>query len=266
MPSSVLITGAGGGLGGVTTELFATRGWTVFAADLKPPTAAANIVTIALDVTSSESCAAAAKEIAEHVPGLDAVVNFAGVLEIGRPLVELPEDRMRLTLDVNVYGTYLINKTMFPLVLAGKGRILNISSEAGRNTAMALSAPYSVSKHAVEAYSDALRRELMFVGVPVVTIQPGPFRTNMTRSINHFFVAARNPESPFDRLIAKVGKAVSGRDDQARDPRELAEAVWQAATTPKPKARYAVRHTLRERLIDPLPTRVIDWLMKRALS
>ena len=65
---------------------------------------------------------------------------------------------------------------MFELVRAGGGRIVNISSEAGRFRAGLTSGPYSMSKHAIEAYSDALRQELMFLGIPVIVIEPGAFR------------------------------------------------------------------------------------------
>lgn len=261
----MLITGAGGGLGGVTADLFAERGWQVFAADIAAPPARPKCVPIAMDVTDSDSCAAAMAKVASHTDGLGAVVNFAGVLEVGRPLVEAVEQRMKLSLDVNVFGTFLVNKHAFPLVRAGKGRIINISSEAGRNKAMALSAPYSVTKHAVEAYSDALRRELMFLGIPVVVIQPSAFRTDMTSGINGFFDAVRNPDSPFDDLIGKVARMVSHEDHNARDPRLLAEVVWTAVTTPRPKLRYAPYHKPRNIVLNHVPDRVLDWLMKRTL-
>lgn len=263
---SVLITGAGGGLGGRTAALFAERGWTVFAADLRPPIAAAGIVPVRLDVTDPESCAAAAETVAARVAGLDAVINFAGVLQVGTPLAELDPAKMKLTLDVNVFGTYLVNRTFFDLVRAGRGRIVNISSEAGRFKALGFSGPYSVSKHAVEAYSDVLRREVMFVGVPVVIVQPGAFRTDMTRNINALFAEARVPGSPFAKQVAKVSRGVAHRDEQARDPGELAEVVWQATTAARPKRRYRAHHDRRSRVLSLLPDGLIDRLMRKGLG
>jgi NAD(P)-dependent dehydrogenase (short-subunit alcohol dehydrogenase family) len=262
----VLITGAGGGLGGEAAALFATRGWTVFAADLTPPTEAPGIVPVKLDVTDPQSCAAEAAEIAKRVDGLDAVINFAGVLQVGAPLVEVSPERMKLTLDVNVFGTYLVNRTMFDLVRAGQGRIVNISSEAGRFKALGFSGPYSVSKHAIEAYSDVLRRELMFLDIPVVIVQPGAFRTNMTRNINTLFAEANVAGSPFERQVTKVGRSVAGRDGDARDPRELAEVVWEATTATKPKRRYQPHHNRQSRILSMLPDGLIDRLMKKGLS
>ena len=261
-----LITGAGGGLGGATAELFASRGWTVLAADLRPPPAAPAVVPVELDVTDPDSCRRAADQAAAAVGGVDVVVNFAGVLQVGTPLVELEPEKMRSTLEVNLFGTYLVNRTFFPLVRARRGRIVNISSEAGRFKALAFSGPYSVSKHAVEAYSDVLRRELVFAGVDVVVVQPGAFRTNMTRDINTLFAEARVEGSPFAAQVAKVSRSVRGRDQAARDPRLLAEVVWTAATTPRPRRRYRAHHDRRSAVLDRLPDGLIDRLMRRALA
>jgi NAD(P)-dependent dehydrogenase (short-subunit alcohol dehydrogenase family) len=63
------------------------------------------------------------------------------------------------------------------LVRAGGGRIVNISSTEGRFRAGITSGPYAMSKHALEAYSDALRQEMQFLGIPVIVIEPGNFRT-----------------------------------------------------------------------------------------
>jgi NAD(P)-dependent dehydrogenase (short-subunit alcohol dehydrogenase family) len=261
MPA-VLITGAAGGLGGATARLFDDRGWTVYAADVAPARAG---VAVTLDVTDPASCAAAAKQIADASPrGLHAVVNFAGVLEIG-PLVEIDEERMRRVLDINVLGTYRVNKAMFPLLKAARGRVVNISSETGWQRALPLNGPYAMSKHAIEAYSDALRRELMFAGVKVVVIQPGPFRTSMTGSIAERFAEARAQSADFARLIGKVGAAASHEEARAHDPAVLAEVVWTAVTARRPRTRYSVRPDRTRALLNRLPTRLVDRVLRLAL-
>lgn len=265
LTKSVLITGAGGGLGGTTAALFADRGWTVFAADLEPPEYAPNIVPVTLDVTDADSCREAASRIGDMSEGLDAVINFAGVLQVGTPLIEVPPTRMKLTLDVNVFGTYLVNYSMFALLRVGKGRIVNISSEAGRFKPMGFSGPYSVSKHAIEAYSDVLRRELMFIDIPVVVVQPGAFRTNMTRSISSLFSEADDLDSPLSKQIGLVARSVRNRDGQARDPERLAEVVWTATTAKRPRRRYRAFHDIQSSVLSKLPDGLLDRLMKAAL-
>ncbi len=265
MSRAILVTGAGGGLGGATTRLFAERGWTVFAADLKPPTADDLVVPVQMDVTSTASVTAALTLVEAAAPeGLGAVVNFAGILAVG-PLVEIDEARLQRVLDINVMGTYRVNKAAFALVRAGAGRIVNISSETGWQRAMMLNGPYAMSKHAIEAYSDALRRELMFVGVPVVVVQPGPFRTEMTAGIGQQFTDVVPDGSPFARLMRKVARAAAREGDHAHDPAELAETIWTAVTTARPKLRYSVRPDRQRVFLDRLPTRLADRLLLRTL-
>jgi NAD(P)-dependent dehydrogenase (short-subunit alcohol dehydrogenase family) len=262
---TVLITGAGGGLGGHTADLFGRNGWRVFAADIAPIADAPGRYPIQLDVTSMDSCTQAAAVIAQECDGLDAVINFAGVLDMGC-LVEIPEEQMRRIIDINLLGTYRVNKAMFDLVRQGHGRIVNISSEAGRQPSGPIGGPYSISKHAVEAYSDSLRRELMFVGIPVIIIQPGSFKTDMTTAIADRFDKARHPGSPFATLVDQVAKAAVKEDAKARDPHILAEAVWDAVNASKPKARYAVGHNARTGLVTMMPAAVLDRILKSALS
>lgn len=259
----VLITGAGGGLGGAAAALFVERGWTVYAADLRPPPAEDDLVPLEMDVTSRSSIDRAVARIGDS--GLDCVVNFAGIMVVG-PLVEIDEEVLRTLLDVNVLGTFRVNQAVFPLLRARGGRIINISSETGWQRAIMMNGPYAMSKHAVEAYSDALRQELMFLDVPVSVIQPGPFRSDMTRGIGAAFEAATRPGSPFETVLRTAGRLASGEEAKSHDPRVLAEVVWRAATARRPRHRYSVRPDLGRRALHHLPSPVADRLLRGLLD
>jgi len=167
---------------------------------------------------------------------------------------------------VNVVGTHRVNRAMFDLVRSGGGRIVNISSSAGRFRAGATSGPYASSKHAVEAYSDALRQELQFVDVPVIIVEPGSFKTPMSQSITDKMRASLVPNSPFEPLVQFVGK-MAGRDERgARDPRVLAEAVFGAVTSRHPRPRYLVNGKLSSRVMELVPRRLVDGIIKAAVS
>jgi NAD(P)-dependent dehydrogenase (short-subunit alcohol dehydrogenase family) len=266
MTNTAVITGAGGGLGGATARLFASRGWRVFAADVRPPDASASILPITVDVTDTGSVEAAVATIAGEAPtGVQAVVNFAGIMLVG-PLVEVAEADLQRILDINVLGTYRVNKALFPLVRQGKGRIINISSETGWQHALMLNGPYAMSKHAVEAYSDALRRELMFLDIPVVTIQPGPFRTDMVGGIRAAFDRAAASSSAFEKLIRRVGAMAAAEEKKAHDPQLLAEVIWQAVTSASPRTHYSVKPDRRRAVMDRLPPRIVDAALKRGLA
>ncbi len=261
MKRTVFITGAAAGLGAATAEEFAQQGWRVFAASHVTPGAASHGIPITIDVTDSESCAAAAREVAAHTDGLGAVINFAGLLDLG-PLMEVSEERLRRIFDVNVIGTHRVNRAMFDLVRAGRGRIVNISSESGRFRAGITTGPYAMSKHAVEAYSDALRQELLFVGIPVIVIEPGAFRSAMSRNIPERLAASVPPGSPFEPIVAFTEGTSAREEKHAQDPKILARAVYRAVTSKRPKPLYLVKGGVQSRIMDLLPRTVADRLVK----
>jgi len=261
----VVITGAGGGLGAATTGLYASRGWQVVAVDLERPPGGERISPVAADVTDSASLAAVAEHVRAQYGRLDLVITFAGVLGIG-PLTESDPEKVQRVLDVNVMGTVRTIHALWDLLRESRGRVVLISSETGPQHAMPMNGAYAMSKHAVEAYGDALRRELMFLGLEVVLVQPGPFRTGMTASILRRFQESTVPGSPFAAMAAVMGELAAGEDAKATDPSVLAEAVWRAGTTARPRHRYAVRWDLGRRLLDHLPVPLVDRALTLALS
>lgn len=261
MKQSILITGAGGGLGGAVVKLFAERGWQVFAADLTPPPAAPGITPLTMDVTDSASVHAAVKEISEQVDGLGAVVNFAGILDLG-PMMEITAERFSRTFEINVVGTHRVNRAVLPLIRAGRGRILNVSSEAALHRGGATGGPYTASKHAVDIYSDALRQELMFIDVPVICIRPGVFNTNMTSDIQGRQLDRLEPNSPYEAVVRSLAKIGKRAEKNRYEPPILAEAVWHAVNAKRPKARYAVKADRLRAFGANLPPVLVDRIVK----
>ena len=100
----------------------------------------------------------------------------------------------------------------------------------------------------------------------VVLVQPGPFRTGMTASILRRFQESTRPGSPFAAMAAVMGEMAAGEDDKAADPRVLAQAVWTAGTTARPRHRYAVKWDVGRRLLDHLPVPLVDRALTLALG
>lgn len=261
----VVITGAGGGLGAATAALYARRGWDVVAVDLVAPTGGDHITGVAADVTDSATLDALADRVRAEHGRVDALITFAGILGIG-PLAESSPEKVQRVLDVNVMGTVRTVHALWDLLRESGGRVVLISSETGPQHGMPMNGPYAMSKHAIEAYGDALRRELMFLGMDVVMIQPGPFRTGMTAAILRNFQESTRPGSPFAAMASVMGEMAAGQDDKATDPSVLAEAVWTAGTTRRPRHRYAVRWDLGRRLLDHLPVPLVDKALTLALA
>ncbi|GAB79006.1 Short-chain dehydrogenase [Austwickia chelonae] len=266
---SILITGAARGLGAAAAERFLAGGWRVAAADLTAPDlgnrTTADILTLDMDVTQDDSVTQALHRIEEWTPhGLDAVTTFAGVTGIG-PLMDTPTQNIHRILDVNVLGTHRTIQASWQLVRRAGGRIILIGSETGRQHAMPMNGAYAMSKHAIEAYADALRRELMFVGIDVTLMQPGPFRTEMTSRITATFDAVPD-DSPFKPLARAARARVAEEDAKASDPSVLAEAVFHAATARRARTRYPVRLDRGRELLDRLPTTLVDRILRRSLT
>lgn len=262
MTRSVLITGAGGGLGAATASAFVRDGWTVYAADVTPPQPLSGLIPVQMDVTETGSVETAIRALGTGE--LQCVVTLAGVLGVG-PLAEMDDAKLQRVIDVNLMGTHRVVRATFPLVRSGEGRIILISSETGWQPAMPFNGSYALSKHAVEAYGDALRRELAPLGVPVSIIQPGPFRTGMTASIESAFAEAAIDGSPFADRVKRAGRLAAGQHQKAQDPEELAAVIVRAATTQRPKIRYSVRPDRTRALVSKLPVRVVDAILRRAL-
>ena len=170
-----LITGASTGIGRATALRLARAGWTVLAGVRDPAAgeslaaeapAAGRLLPLTLDVTDPAQIAAAAQsgragDGPGRAPGsgrLDALVNNAGI-GVGGPLELVSLEDLRWQFEVNVFGQVAVTQAMLPALRRARGRIVFVSSIGGR-VAMAFTAPYAASKHALEAIGDALRVEL----------------------------------------------------------------------------------------------------------
>lgn len=267
---NVFITGGAGGLGVATSYYLAERGWHVFAADfdqvsLDEMAAIDNITPILIDVLNTESVAAAVEKVAQEVDGLDAVVNFAGIMVIGSG-IEMDEALFHRVLDVNVMGTYRVNQACFALLKTRKGRIVNISSETGWMSGGPFNGAYASSKHAIEAYSDSLRRELAMLDMPVIKVQPGPFKTNMVKSIEANFERASDNSHEFKAIIDKLKPLAVKEGDKGHDPVYLASVIHGALTVAKPKAAYSVKAAPGRSFLEYLPVRWADALLKKVMA
>jgi NAD(P)-dependent dehydrogenase (short-subunit alcohol dehydrogenase family) len=224
---AVLVTGASTGIGRKITERLAVAGYFVYAgarkeADLRALDAIKNVDSIRLDVTKPDEIAAAVETITRAGRGLYGVVNNAGVVIAG-PLMQTKEEDIDFLFDVNVYGPYRISKAFSPLLIASKGRIMNIGSISGILSSRDLAA-YSMSKHAIEAFTDSLAGELAPLDVTVSVIEPGNYRSEIGKSAE------------------KRSGTSSGRSDRSKykEPDEVAEAVLHALSDANPRRRYMV--------------------------
>src|SRR5690606_21827980 len=184
---SILITGVSSGIGWSTAKLFLSKGYLVFGSVRKLVDAerlkaelGANFYPLIFDVADLKAIQAAFLHVKRILgdKALDCLVNNAGV-SVNGPMAYIALEEFSEQLDINVLGLVRVTQTFLPLLGFNndlpKGKIVNISSGAGRVTRPFM-APYAASKHAVEAVSDGLRRELLDFGIGVTIIEPGPIQ------------------------------------------------------------------------------------------
>ncbi len=240
---AVLVTGANSGIGRTIAYRLAEEGYFVYAGarkkhDIETLSAVENMQGLRLDVTKQAEIDNAVKLVRAEGRGLYAVVNNAGVVVMGL-LAETEESELDFLFDVNIYGPYRMVKAFAPLLVESKGRVVNISSMAGIMSPPAYGV-YSMSKHAIEAFTDTLAYELGSVGVRVSAIEPGPFNSNAAASN-----CERRRKQGYDAskslmpdLAAEIATLCGDTAQQYPEPDPVADAVLQVLTSDAPKARY----------------------------
>ena len=245
---TVIITGCSSGIGQATAARLAKSGdWTVYATARKTDTLAelegAGCRPLALDVTDESSMVAAVDIVQSESGTIDALVNNAGYSQSGASET-LDVDDVRRQFETNVFGLLRLSQLVLPSMRAkGDGRIVNISSMGGKLVFPGGGA-YHATKHAVEAFSDAMRFEVAGFGVKVIIVEPGLITTNFDQTALAS-MDLDNDDGPYAEFNQKVASQTSDvyRGPMKRlggPPDAVAKVVEKALTARNPKTRYTV--------------------------
>ena len=225
---AVLVTGASTGIGRRITERLAADGYFVYAgarkeADLQALGAIRNVQAVRLDVTRTEDIDAAVDTVTKAGRGLYGLVNNAGVVTVA-PLIDTKPEEFDVVMKVNAYGPYRVTKAFAPLIVARRGRIINIGSISGILNETEGGA-YQMSKHALETFSVTLARELSASGVQVSIVEPGGYKSDIFKN---------------EAMRSGTGGQFVDEWSKLKEPDDVALAVESALSEPKPKLRYMV--------------------------
>lgn len=230
------ITGCSTGFGRELVRVLAARGNRVVATARNPASLdefAGNpqVLVASLDVTRQDQIEKAVAQALKHFGAIDVLVNNAGYGYLGA-IEEGEDDEVRALFEVNVFGLVNMTKAVLPAMRAKRsGAIVNISSMAGMVGFPGIGY-YNATKFAVEGLSEALAKECAPLGIKVITVEPGPFRTDWGgRSL-------KTPKTP----IADYAETAGARRDGIRgysgkqpgDPVRAAEAIVTAVESEKP--------------------------------
>ncbi len=277
---NVVISGVSTGIGyALTAKLLQSGEYRIFGsvrkqADVDRLQADFNeqFIPLLFDVTDEAGVKTAVSQIKQAVDDgrLYALINNAGISTPG-PLMHIPLDEVRCQMEVNVIGLLNITQQLLPLLNTAdptdplSSRIINISSVSGKVVYPFMGA-YAASKHAVEALSDALRRELMMYGIEVIVIEPG---TTHTPIIGKFAEQVEKyVETDYGRMLQGITASIDERERNAIPVERVVDVIIDGLESPKPKTRYAVPRKQWIGWIIPrlLPDRWFDTLIAKKLS
>ena len=240
----ILITGCSTGIGLAAARHLASRGDHVYATARNPEgsadlvsaaTSNANITTLSLDVTSDASVTTAVRAVLDAEGRIDVLVNNAGIGAFGT-FEFVPEDVARAPFETNFWGVLRVTRAVLPAMRAqGSGIIVNISSVAGRIAGPAMGV-YPASKHALEAASEALAREVYPLGIRVAIIEPGFVVTPiLDKGLSTLTLDADSPYADVERRV--YGMFTNAKVIGA-SPESTADVIAQAIDAKEYRLRY----------------------------
>lgn len=267
-PGPVLVTGANSGIGLAATLLLARRGWEAWGTVRSKAKATAlrraaseagveaRVTPLVLDVSDDRAVVARWPEL----PAFYAVVNNAGYSELGA-VEEVSAQEARAQLDVNVVAPAVVSACALPAMRErGDGRIVMVSSIAGRAAIMPLNGWYHASKFALEALSDVLRMEVAGFGVRVSIVEPGFFKTGIgTSARDRADARVATESSPYATAYRRATSGLDAIERLAPPPDAVARVIVSAVESRRPLRRYLVG-------VDALSLASTQPLIPRALT
>ncbi len=275
-----VVTGTSSGIGNAFARFATTRGAEVYGTVRKQSDADRLAVELGprfhpliCDVRDESAVAAAAAKVRTALDGrrLSGLVNNAAMALPG-PLMLQSLDELRAQVETDLFGLFIVTKAFGPLLgvdpaLAGPpGRIVNMSSIGGK-LRQPFATAYIASKHGVEGFTGALRRELKVYGIHVSAVAPGVADTPIWDKAQA--LKGRYDGTPYEEPFNKgVEVMVTAGKQHGISADRVAEVIWEALTSPHPKVRYRpASHPLLEHgILMALPQRAIDWGLARFIG
>ena len=248
-PGPALVTGANSGIGLATALLLAERGWTTYGTVRSEQKADAlreaargrklgrRVHPLVLDVSDHAEVVRAWKDL----PEFHAVVNNAGYSETGA-VEDVSAAQAKVQLDVNLVAPAVVSACALPAMRRrGDGRIVMVSSVAGRASVLPLNGWYHASKFGLEALSDVLRVEVAGFGVRVVIVEPGFFRTAIgDKSRERSAALGKRRASPYAAAYQRMERMLELVERFAPSAEVVARTIVSAIESKRPRQRYVV--------------------------
>ncbi len=261
---TVLITGAGSGIGKAVAEYFLKNGHTVYGVDIRFPEDVGGMCAFTGDITCPQDMERIKTALQEQNAVLDWVLNFAGVHTMAS-FIEEEYEKIRRVAEINLLGAVLVNKT-FHSLLKKDGKILITTSEVAPLAPLPFNGIYSVTKTALDAYAQALRQELNLLGQRVVTLRPGAIQTPLARGSADATVKLCENTKLYKKESVHFSRIVKRFTGTPMPAEKLARLVYKIAGKKRPKYVYSKHRNAGLVLLGALPKSWQCFIVKKLVQ
>ena len=250
--NTVLVTGTSSGIGRGLCQALIEKGYKVFGTVRNRKDATElnkefgkNLDALLVDVTDEKQVVKAKERVQNYLNGkpLTALINNAGIATLG-PVEFLPTSDFKKQIDTKILGTFLCTKIFLPLLgtdsnlIGNPGRIVNISSILGGKIGSPFMSGYCASKHAVEAFSESLRRELKPYGIKVIIVAPGSVSTPIWKEVKKQKDQNKYNKTKYGISFKKILNSLESFDQNSLSMNQLTSIIIKSIEIKNPKIRY----------------------------
>ena len=269
---TVLVTGTSSGIGRGLCQALIQKGYKVFgtvrnrkdATELKKEFGE-NLDALLVDVTDEKQVIKAKERVQNYLNGkpLTALINNAGIATLG-PVEFLPTSDFKKQIDTKILGTFLCTKIFLPLLgtdnnlIGNPGRIVNISSILGGKIGSPFMSGYCASKHAVEAFSESLRRELKPYRIKVIIVAPGSVSTPIWKEVKKQKDQNKYHKTKYGISFKKILNSLESFDQNSLSMKQLTSIIIKSIEIKNPKIRYNPTKDPIQKLWPYIPKKIMD--------
>lgn len=260
-----ILTGSSGGMGLATAEQLVLNGYHVFALDIKEPSEKLeNLTFIETDLRNISDIERAFNKVKEITNEVDTIISMAGIYDLNS-LIEMSEEDFIKIFDINVFAVYRLNKLFVPL-LKENGKVIMISSELAPLDPLPFTGIYAITKSTVEKYAYSLRMELQLLNKQVVVIRPGAVDTSMIEASTKRIENFENNTQVYKYNANRFKHITEKVENRKISAKILGILVLKILKKNKPKYVYRINRNPFLLLLNLLPKKLQNWIIKRILN
>jgi len=261
---TVLLIGAGGGMGSACARMFLKNGVRVLGMDRPGAAMPEGVVPLFADLTEADAVKAAFDAAKQQAERIDAIVYMAGIYEADS-LVEIEEARMRRIFEINVFGAYRVIRAFQPLLHDGS-RVVIVTSELADLDPLPFTGLYGITKGTLDRFAFSLAMELQLLGISVSVIRPGAVETPLLNGSVKSIEAFTKRTKLYPDVAEKFLRVTNAVEAKAVQPEAIAKKVNHALKAKRPRFAYSLNRNPLLRLYGILPKRLKLFFIKAFLK